>query len=796
MAEVWVARRALGRKGSKFVALKLIVDHYVGDERYTRMFRAEAELAALLSHANIVQVFDEGEEDGRSYLVMEWVDGLNLLKLGAVLALLDDEDRRHRVIAYIIGQLLYALGYAHSITSYDGSPLGVVHRDVSPQNVMISNHGEVKLTDFGVAYHVMEESSGIHVKGKVRYMSPEQLQGKTRSPTVDLYAVGALLHELLDGKKFRNEFDDGQEMFTAVLSGEIPPLSRSAPPELDELRLRLLEPDPAHRIQSAEEAIEYLRQFPDYGDARGELTKLCGGLTGIVRPRVGPGQSGQVPMADRRTTKFSGRKGLAKPQVAVTNRPGPPPSSVRSPAPPVAGVSGRTGSTTALKSVPRDPPLPVITGQTELVRPQQLFAIANERGGAQGFATPATVPLRSSGAIEVEVAAQRSEPIPVELGAQPSHPISVAAPSPSPPSSAEAMHEAPPSSSAIPYAVTEQASYRIPVQAQGGAGPRFVEPTERLGPSETSGQRPPPAATEVIDASMIIEVSGTDQDIFPVAAAREGTDTSRELAPQSQAHSISIVLPRRSAMAMIGVGLVLVAVMSMTITWWLFTQNRGDARVAAIDPALGTAAAASMAPEAERAAEAKDVEPEGEALPVPPAEPADAASEAVETEPPMEPPLELGSAEIGAVPEPEPSDALGEDAVSEGESAGEVGSDLAGGSVDEPTAEPELEPGPAAEPEPAPEPEEEPPPPEPQKAQKAVLVIKTLPGFEGAQVRAGSAVLTMPKGRKVTKKLSAGKIKLAWRRNESAKWRQAPSVKLHAGKATTFLLTGAGLNKI
>ena len=78
MAEVWVARRALGQKGTKFVAVKLIADHYVGDERYTRMFRAEAELAAVLSHANIVQVFDEGEEDGRSYLVMEFIPGWTL----------------------------------------------------------------------------------------------------------------------------------------------------------------------------------------------------------------------------------------------------------------------------------------------------------------------------------------------------------------------------------------------------------------------------------------------------------------------------------------------------------------------------------------------------------------------------------------------------------------------------------------------------------------------------------------------------------------------------------------------
>ncbi|MCA9653826.1 MAG: serine/threonine protein kinase, partial [Myxococcales bacterium] len=372
MAEVWVARRALGRKGSKFVAIKLIADHYIGDERYGRMFRAEAELAAVLSHANIVQVFDEGEEDGRSYLIMEWVDGLNLLKLGAVLALLDDNERRFRVASYIIGQLLYALKYAHSITSFDGSPLGIVHRDVSPQNVLVSNHGEVKLTDFGVAYYAMEESSGLHVKGKVRYMSPEQISGKTRSPTVDLYAVGALLHELLDGKKFRADYEDGQEMFTAVLAGTVPPLTRRVPAELDELRVRLLQPDPADRIQSAEEAIEWLKLYPGYGDARDELTKLCSSLTGVVRPRVGPGRSSQVPAAP---------KNLAKPRVNLGPARGPQP-------PPPPGA--RTSSTTAIKSPSRSAPqVPVITGDTQFVDPYAVGPVATRFGSAAPALPPA-----------------------------------------------------------------------------------------------------------------------------------------------------------------------------------------------------------------------------------------------------------------------------------------------------------------------------------------------------------------------------------------------------------------------
>jgi serine/threonine protein kinase len=363
MADVWVAGKPLGKKGTKFVAIKLIADHYVGDERYARMFRAEAELAAVLSHANIVQVFDEGEDDGRSYLIMEWVDGLNLLKLADMLAL-DEEQRRFRVIAYIIGQLLHALHYAHSITSADGNPLGVVHRDVSPQNVLVSNHGEVKLTDFGVAYRNFEESSGIHIKGKVRYMSPEQLSGKTRSPLVDLYALGAVMHELLDGKKFRGELEDGQDLLAVVLSGQVSPLSQPAPPELDHLRLGLLEPDPARRIQTAEHALVLLKCYPGYGDARDELTKLCGSLTGVLRPRSGPG-----PLADDRlTTGWGVRKPLAKPRLhisaerlrSVANL--PPGATPHAGAPIAAQSSDDAGAVAAA----------LITGQT-LVQPHALL---------------------------------------------------------------------------------------------------------------------------------------------------------------------------------------------------------------------------------------------------------------------------------------------------------------------------------------------------------------------------------------------------------------------------------------
>ena len=300
MAEVWVARRVSERRANKYVAIKVVADQFVGDPRFQRMFKTEVELSALLNHVNIVQVFDEGEDGGRSYLVMEWVDGVNLLKVEAALSFVDDEAWRLRIITYVIGQLLYALHYAHSITLHDGDPLGIVHRDVSPQNVLVSAQGEVKLTDFGVAHYLLEESSGMHVKGKLRYMAPEQLGGHTRDPRIDLYAVGTIFHEMLDGRRFRYHVEDQREMYVEVISGQIPPLSRRVPPELDALRLGLLEPEPERRIPTADAALDRLMRFAGYGDARRELAQLCGGLTGVLRPRIGPGKSGASRAASPR----------------------------------------------------------------------------------------------------------------------------------------------------------------------------------------------------------------------------------------------------------------------------------------------------------------------------------------------------------------------------------------------------------------------------------------------------------------------------------------------------------------
>jgi serine/threonine protein kinase len=582
MADVWVARKALSHKGSRIVALKLIADHFVGDERYARMFRAEAELAAGLSHANIVQVFDEGEEDGRSYLVMEWVDGPNLLKLGDMLAFLGDEQRRFRVISYVIGQLLYALDYAHSITTHDGSPMGVVHRDVSPQNVLVSNHGEVKLTDFGVACHNSERSSGLHIKGKVRYMAPEQLSGKTRAPTIDLYAVGAILHELIDGKKFRGDHEDGQDLFSVVLSGQIPPMSRSIPPELDQLRLGLLERNPARRIQTAEQALALLKRYPGYGDARDELTKLCRHLTGIAKPRTAPGQSSKVPAADQATTRWGGRQAASKPRVAAP--PAIPPAPPRAKL--VRGPALRTESTTAVKDANATSKA-LITGNTVVMEAPPLPLL---HGNAAVVAPPAplapTAPLRAQHL--------RMAPAPV-----------VPAPAVS-------------QTEAQGWGASQglgQAPSTLDVHGRSEPGAAFGPPLPVAPPggsysAEWSGTAAP-TGTQNIDPSMIIamEPSGrieSDASFHP--AVGDGSDVRRTYPPVAQpdrGDSVSIVLTRGVAVVLVIFALAMIAAVSVLVTWVLVTRGR----VAAGEDHASTPAAAWVPPVGAVAVPGADVAP-------------------------------------------------------------------------------------------------------------------------------------------------------------------------------------------
>ena len=286
MAEVWSARKSAAVAGAdKFFAIKVLAPHLAEKEQYREMFLAEARLSMLLNHQNIVQVFDVVEDGPNCYMVMELIEGMTLSQLERGLG------RRGQklpldVAAYVIGELLRALSYAHELELEAGST--IVHRDVSPQNVMVTTRGEVKLMDFGIARFATDDTQGAFVKGKLQYMPPEQLRKQTRRPTIDLFAVGGILHELIEGRRFRGNVEETR-LLGMVLQGEIPKLEvEELPAEIDELRCALLESDEDARTPSARLALTQLYGWPGYRNAAIELEEL-------VQNFVAPSSSMIVP---------------------------------------------------------------------------------------------------------------------------------------------------------------------------------------------------------------------------------------------------------------------------------------------------------------------------------------------------------------------------------------------------------------------------------------------------------------------------------------------------------------------
>ena len=256
MAEVWRAE-ALGPEGFvKEVALKLIRGDHEARADWVRMFVREARLASRLTHANVVQVFDFGEVEGRHYIAMELVRGRTLRE---VLHRCREKGLRLGVAraVHVCAEVARGLAYAHRYED-GGRPLGLVHRDVSPQNVLLSFEGEVKLTDFGIARALgaAEATSPGTVKGKAAYMPPEQARGEAVDGRADVFALGVILWELCAGRRLFARDSDAATL-SALLSAA-PPSAPSAwneevPPELDALALAALERDPALRTGSAEE---------------------------------------------------------------------------------------------------------------------------------------------------------------------------------------------------------------------------------------------------------------------------------------------------------------------------------------------------------------------------------------------------------------------------------------------------------------------------------------------------------------------------------------------------------------
>ncbi|MDF1566350.1 MAG: protein kinase [Deltaproteobacteria bacterium] len=254
MAEVFLATRTGAGGFEKTVAVKRILPHLCEDPETVAMFRDEAHLASRLSHPNIAQVFDLVEEDGALLLAMEWIDGKDLRRI-----LRRAEQAGPRLTALralaIARQVAEALAHAHGAHDADGEPLQIVHRDVSPHNVMITFEGSVKLTDFGIAraaQRSVNTATGM-IKGKVAYMSPEQARGEPVDARTDVFALGVVLWEMLCGRRlFSGESDVA--ILRAVQEQAAPPPSSIDPAlteSVDALVLSALHPDREARLPSA-----------------------------------------------------------------------------------------------------------------------------------------------------------------------------------------------------------------------------------------------------------------------------------------------------------------------------------------------------------------------------------------------------------------------------------------------------------------------------------------------------------------------------------------------------------------
>src|SRR5512145_2158081 len=225
MAEVFRAESAGVEGFKKTVAIKRVLPHLAEKKQFIGMFLDEARLSANLSHSNCVQVFDIGMGDNTYFIVMEYVDGADLK------GLIENQRKQNKAFplqeaSLICLKICEGLSYAHQCRDSKGRELHIVHRDMSPPNVLITRHGEVKIVDFGLAKanSQLERSEPGIIKGKFGYLSPEAAQGQSVDLRTDVFAVGIILWEMLAGRRlFLGETD--LETVRQVQAANIPPIT-------------------------------------------------------------------------------------------------------------------------------------------------------------------------------------------------------------------------------------------------------------------------------------------------------------------------------------------------------------------------------------------------------------------------------------------------------------------------------------------------------------------------------------------------------------------------------------------
>ncbi len=301
MAEVFLAKASWPMGFQKTLVLKRILPHLAGDPRFVEMFLSEARLASQLSHPHLVQIFEFGEDRGQYFLAMEYVDGPSLHVL--------IHRARARGIAlppaacaWLVASACEALAFAHDFADPEtGEPLGLVHRDISPDNILLSRSGNVKVVDFGVAKAAGQHhrtKTGI-IKGKLPYMAPEQVRAQPLDRRVDVYALGAVLYELLTGFKPFDAPTEAALMRAILFDPLLPAVKRrpELPKALQEILEVALAKDPERRypdcsrFQAALERFIHSQGKPVSSRQVARLISQISSASGEPLPESSPGMS-------------------------------------------------------------------------------------------------------------------------------------------------------------------------------------------------------------------------------------------------------------------------------------------------------------------------------------------------------------------------------------------------------------------------------------------------------------------------------------------------------------------------
>ncbi len=280
MASVWVARLQ-GKHGfEKLFAIKTILPEHAADARFQQMFLDEARIASRIEHPNVAQILDLGEQHDILYIVMEWVDGDSMSRLNR------SAKRKNvtiplPIVLRLVADACGGLHAAHELAGPDGKSLGVVHRDVSPQNILVSNRGMARLIDFGIAKardRLGDETSAGMLKGKIHYMSPEQATGADVDRRADIFAAGAILYTLLAGKAPYDGKSQKEVLDRMNKKEPPPPLPPTVHSAVRAIVMRALAHDPKDRYPTAaalQAAIESAMTTAKLGCTTAEVARFA-----------------------------------------------------------------------------------------------------------------------------------------------------------------------------------------------------------------------------------------------------------------------------------------------------------------------------------------------------------------------------------------------------------------------------------------------------------------------------------------------------------------------------------------